>query len=241
MRGRDLLLVAHGSDRWPEAGVPVETHAAALRQTGLFDRVAVALLAGGPPPATVLAGCVAPRVDVVPFFMEAGWFTTVAIPRALGCDGGAGTGRDIRISEPVGTHPALADLIVARVARLAPAARRLLLIGHGSARHPGRRLALHDHAERLASRFERVEVALLEEPPFVPDALAALRDAPVAVLGLFAGAGGHVREDLPALLATAAAAGAPLCDCGTIADEPGLRALILDRVGLPPPERAADA
>ncbi|MBN8909615.1 MAG: hypothetical protein J0H99_24140, partial [Rhodospirillales bacterium] len=214
-----------------DAGAPVEAHAAALRATGLFGRVAVALLAGGPPPAEILASCPGPRVDVVPFFMEAGWFTAVAVPRALQLDGQVPPERSVRIVEPVGTHPALAAVIAARVARHAPEARRLLLIGHGSARRPGRRLALHDHADRLASLFERVEVALLEEPPFVPDALARLRGAPVATLGLFLGAGGHVREDVPALLAAAAADGA-LRDCGTIAEEPGLRSIVLDRVGL---------
>lgn len=233
MPGRDLLLVAHGSETWADAGAPVQAHAAALRESGLFGRVAVALLAGGPPPAEVLAACLGPRIDVVPFFMEAGWFTSVALPRALHLDAPALGGRDVRIAEPVGTHPALAAVIAARIAQLAPDTRRLLLIGHGSARRPGRRLALHDQAERLAHRFERVEIALLEEPPSVPDAVARVRGAPFAALGLFLGAGGHVREDLPGLLAAATSDG-DLRDCGTIADEPGLRAIVLDRVALPP-------
>ena len=46
-----------------------------------------------------------------------------------------------------------------------------------------------------------VEAACLEEPPFVADALHGLRAHPVVVIGFFANQGGHVRDDVPALIA----------------------------------------
>ena len=53
----------------------------------------------------------------------------------------------------------------------------------------------------------------------------------MAVVGLFAGEGGHVRDDVPRLIAeaTAARSGAVL-DLGFIGDDPGMPAIILDRV-----------
>ena len=79
----------------------------------------------------------------------------------------------------------------------------VLVVGHGSSSAPGRTLALHRHAARVAATelFARVEAACLEEPPFVADALAGLRAHPVVVIGFFANQGGHVRDDVPALVA----------------------------------------
>jgi sirohydrochlorin cobaltochelatase len=55
------------------------------------------------------------------------------------------------------------------------------------------------------------------------------------VIGWFAGEGGHVREDLPALLAAERAGrgrtGAALLDLGIIADDPAMPSIILDIVG----------
>jgi sirohydrochlorin cobaltochelatase len=195
----------------------------------------------------------------VPFFMEEGWFVRVAIPRALP-DAILHPSRDavtrarsgvashrVRYHPPVGVHPGLTALAAARVQRAcgADAARvAVLLVGHGSARTPGRPMALHRHVETLATagKFADVRAAFLEEPPLVADALQDWRTLPVAVLGFFAGDGRHVREDLPALLATEqrqrGADGAPLLDLGTIGDDPAMLRIILDQVAAawsPPP------
>ena len=62
--------------------------------------------------------------------------------------------------------------------------------------------------------------------------MRALRGSPVAVVGWFAGEGGHVREDLPALLSVERGArgdaGAPLLDLGVIADDPAMPNVILE-------------
>ena len=68
----------------------------------------------------------------------------------------------------------------------------------------------------------------------VASLLADLRTVPAAVVGFFAGEGGHVRDDLPALIAAArahrGAGGAPLSDLGTVSDDPAMRRVILDQV-----------
>jgi sirohydrochlorin ferrochelatase len=122
----------------------------------------------------------------------------------------------------------------ARVRRIAGDVPSLLVVGHGSARAPGRVTALHGHVARLAAsgRFDRVEAAFLEEAPFAGDAMARLRDGPLAVLGFFAGEGMHVRDDLPGLIAAEQAVrGTPLVDCGTVAAEPAMREIILALAG----------
>lgn len=206
-----------------------------LRAQRRFADVAVGLLNGTPSAVDALAALTPRVVHVVPFFMEQGWFVRDAIPRALG----KGQGHELRYHQPVGIHPDLAELAAARVQRACGSnATRfaVLAVGHGSARAPGRPMALHRHVAALsaAGQFAQVRAAFLAEPPLVADALHDWRALPVAVVGWFAGEGGHVREDLPALLSAERAArgdaGAPLLDLGVLADDPAMPRIILDQV-----------
>ncbi len=214
-----LLLIAHGSARYRDAGRTVQGHAAAIRDAGHFAAVAVGFLNGAPTVTEALAKLPPGMLHVVPFFMEDGYFTRVAVPKSL-----AGRG-NLRLHAPVGTHPGLVALIAKRIER-APAGAQIVLVGHGSARAPGRRLALHEHAERLGAH-----VAFLEEPPLIADVLSNMPGPAVAVLGIFAGEGGHVRDDLPAAIAAARhRLGEGLTDLGSIGEDPGMVPLILDRI-----------
>ncbi|HEY0182935.1 MAG TPA: CbiX/SirB N-terminal domain-containing protein [Rhodopila sp.] len=261
-----LLLVGHGSSRHPEAADALLGLAERLRRPGLVGQVEVGLLNGEPSVATALARIEAPAVRVVPFFMEDGHFTRVAVPRALlgphgdasrsasgdaadGSCGGPSGGRRVLICPPVGVHDGMAGLIerqaLAACDALGIHARTgaVLIVGHGSSSAPGRTLALHVHAARVAATalFARVETACLEEPPFVPEVLLGLRAHPVVVIGFFAGQGAHVLDDLPALLeaerAARAAGGEPgrsLRFHGCVTDDPAMLPIVLDqaRVGV---------
>ena len=232
MRRDALLLIGHGSARYPDAGRPLLAHADAIREENHFAEVATGFLNGAPSVADALAALRAPKIHVVPFFMEDGYFTQVAVPKILAAHGS----RDIQLHAPVGTQAAMAATIEARVRRdvaIDPALLALVLIGHGSGRNPGQPMALHRHAATLGEgkRFGSVQVAFLEEPPSVENVLAALRGHPVAVLGCFANDGKHVRDDLPRLIAAEqairGARSPPLHGLGTIADDIGMRGLIL--------------
>ncbi|WP_146101645.1 CbiX/SirB N-terminal domain-containing protein [Rhodopila globiformis] len=238
-----LLLIAHGSNRYPDAAAGLLRHAAALRATGAFHEVEAGLLNGAPSVAEALARISAASVRVVPLFMESGHFTRVAIPRALGI---ANTGAHPRfhLCSPIGLHDAMAGLIerqaLAGCAALGcdPRSVAVLVIGHGSASAPGRALALHEHTARAGwnGLFASVGSACLEEAPFVADALRARRHHPLVVVGFFAGDGGHVRDDLPALVAAEQAArgagGLPIRLQGTVMDDPEVTSLILDQAAL---------
>jgi sirohydrochlorin cobaltochelatase len=213
-----LLLIAHGSVRYPDAGRTVLVHAATIRDRGHFSEVAVGFLNGTPSAAEALASLSPRTIHVVPFFMEDGYFTRVAVPKAL-----AG-GENLRFYPPIGTHPGIVGVIRARIAGHTPS--DIVLVGHGSAKSPGRRMALHDHAEKLGAR-----VAFLEEAPSLAAVLAGAKGPLIVVIGFFAGEGGHVRDDLPALTAAGRERhGDGLLDLGSIGDEPGIADLILDSV-----------
>jgi len=232
-----LLLVAHGATRFADAGRILFAHADALRAQRCLAEVAVGFLRGSPSAAEALAGLTARVVHVVPFFMEQGWFVRKAVPAALAEPGG----HELRYHPPVGLHADMATLAAARVRRDcgADASRfHVLLVGHGSARAPGRAMALQAHAGSLAALggFAAVRAAFLEEPPLLADALRAWRGKPVAVVSFFAGEGGHVREDVPALLAAERArrdpAAAPLLGLGVITDDRAMPRIILEQLAV---------
>jgi sirohydrochlorin cobaltochelatase len=227
-----LLLIGHGSIRHPGAGRILHRHAETLRCQG--HDVEVAFLNGSPSIPEALHAVSSLPIRVVPFFMEDGWFTRAAIPRAL-------DGVNAHLCPPIGTHPALANLIHRQAdaachhLAIPPHESAILLIGHGSASAPGRHLALYDHAATLAARrhFAAVAPACLEEPPFVADTLATLRARPVIVIGYFANLGGHVTQDVPCLLDAERAArgpGAPPVHfAGCVTEDPAIPGIILDQ------------
>jgi sirohydrochlorin cobaltochelatase len=146
-----ILLIAHGSATYPLAARPAEAHLSSLAAADPARPVALGLLNGTPSVAAALAALQGPRIRAVPFFMEDGWFTRVAVPSAL-----AGDTRVV-LCPPIGLHPGMASLILDCLDRgciehgLDPAGTAVLIVGHGSARAPGRALALHRHTDAVAA------------------------------------------------------------------------------------------
>jgi sirohydrochlorin cobaltochelatase len=246
-----LLLIGHGSSRYTEAGRMLSEQARRISATGSCREVGMGLLNGAPSVADALERMTAPRIRVVPFFMEDGYFTRVAVPRALGIPDNSGPGVGVAaggaagarllLCPAVGTHDGMVELIARLV--LDGCAERgieanttsVVIVGHGSARSPGQALALHRHTTRLSTmrRFAAVTAACLEEAPFVATVLRGLRTHPVAVVGFFAAEGGHVRDDLPTLIATERvmrdAAGREIHNLGPVTDTPLMTRIILDQ------------
>ncbi len=109
----------------------------------------------------------------------------------------------------------------------------LVLFAHGSrdARWAEPFLRLHASVARALPEA-RVVLAYLElMPPDLPAALAGLYDEgcrAIVVVPVFLGQGGHVRDDLPLLLQSAAARH-PECDF-RLADAAGEDATVLDAI-----------
>jgi sirohydrochlorin cobaltochelatase len=236
-----LLLIGHGSKQYPDAGKTLLRHASALHEQG--HPVASGFLNGTPTITEAfqaLRSNPSPRtanpVHVVPFFMEDGYFTQTAIPRAL-------PDAPIDLCPPIGLHAMMPDLLEQQAIRAAvshgldPAGTAVLVIGHGSATNPGQPLTLHRHTAALAARkrFVHTAHACLEEPPFVPDVLRAIRSLPVIVIGYFANHGGHVRHDVPTLLDAERQERGPqghgIYAAGNVTEHPAMPRIILDQAG----------
>ncbi|MFT4149621.1 MAG: CbiX/SirB N-terminal domain-containing protein [Paracoccaceae bacterium] len=189
------LLVAHGQ---PSDPAPAEEELALLA-----ERVAAQLPGWQVGAATLAApGALARAVRggtglVYPLFMAGGWFTRVHLPQRLGEAGGHGW----RVLEPFGCDPAVQDLTVTLAAEAqAAGATELLLAAHGSFRSPAPAEIAFAMAARIARETElrRVEAAFIDQAP----QLAQVKGfGPQAVcLPFFAARGGHVQDDLPAVL-----------------------------------------
>jgi sirohydrochlorin cobaltochelatase len=232
-----LVLAAHGSSRDIGAPEPVLRHAAWLQRHRLFAEVGVGFIGRTPDLAQALGAVTADTVYVVPCFLADGHYTKTVIPEALVAAKPDAPQR-MKYCAPIGTSPRLAELVRRRVAAfchtrdLKPGSVSLLLIGHGTPRHPASSSVTRKLARAMETRgwFARTGVAFLDEPPFVADALQALGGETVVALGLFAAGGVHGADDVPQLLATGSHDARPVHYAGAVGAGPGILGLILERV-----------
>ena len=84
----------------------------------------------------------------------------------------------------------------------APDASTLILLAHGSRRNSASREATEQVARAIERRavFRSVGIALLEERPFLDEAMALVQ-GPAVVVGMFSGEGMHGASDAPRLIA----------------------------------------
>ena len=124
MRGKELapgrtalVLLGHGTDLNKSSGGVVYLNAERIRGRGLYDLVGVGFLDQEPEIGEVVAGVDAENVVLIPVFIAEGWHTRETIPEDLGLTGEVTRrpdGKTVFYGAPVGTHPSMADLIVAR-------------------------------------------------------------------------------------------------------------------------------
>jgi sirohydrochlorin cobaltochelatase len=216
-----LLLVAHGSTRYPSAADGLYRVAERLKPH--FTHVDVAFWRQEPilSPDHLREG----PVFVVPYFAGLGKHTEQLIPERLGL----GARANVTYCPPVGCHPALPDLIHRRALAAAgdPAETTLLLIGHGS-REGGANRTPEAIAATLRGLggFAEVVTAYLEQAPFASDWRDLVRSPNVVAQPLLLSAGMHASDDLPPLFA---GSGAVLLQ-GVGTDEE-IAAMVLDQIG----------
>ena len=235
-----LLLIGHGSTILPEAARPLLIHAEVIRQSGRFAEVEAGMLLGEPNAAAALVSLTAAVVHVVPFFLDDGYFTRIAIPDLVLRL--ASPSHVVEFCRPVGLHSGIATLIEGRLVRHCemfgadPKSLSVLLVGHGSSKDTRRERALYRHAMAIETggRFGWVRIAFLEEPPFVAEALASTRGHAVAVVGYLVNEGAHATNDLPGIIAKERAERGtqwpPVHDLGPIGADPAMPGLIMDLV-----------
>lgn len=226
---RQAIIVAHGSPSEPE---PQEEALKALakRVGALLPQWEVrgATLAAEGALAAALKGF--DRPVIYPFFMAEGWFTGRELPRRLD-----ELGADRQQVAPFGVDPDLPGLIAevvldaARLAGMDPAAATLILAAHGSKVARRSKDSSYAMAERLAALLplRGIEVALIEEPPFLADVAAKVGSG--ICLPFFALRAGHVEGDIPEALKEADFEGPCLQPIGEHFKVPALIAAALRR------------
>lgn len=198
-----LILAAHGSSRRPDANAVIERHAQHMRESGPFRKISTTFLIGGEPAAASLRHIDRDIVLIVPFMMVDGFLADEVSKRIHSTlRQGAKAPRTL-VAEAVGTHEGITR-IAQHLARKAltldgqdAESASVVLVAHGSKGRPESRKAAEQHAESLRQMgvFRHAALAMLEEPPLLPDVLAA-QPGPAAVVGLFAAPGGHAIDDV---------------------------------------------
>ena len=126
-----LLLVGHGTTRHAESGTTTQAAADELDESDAFAAVSVAYLDESPYLDDQLERLAAQELVVVPYFIGEGLHTRKDIPEAIGLPEYTGrparlrrSGRTIWYTPPVGTHPRIADLILAQARQASQAFSR---------------------------------------------------------------------------------------------------------------------
>jgi sirohydrochlorin ferrochelatase/tetratricopeptide (TPR) repeat protein len=223
-----LLIIGHGSTVNGDSGATVFQHAAELRRRALFADVREAFFKIEPRIGVALAAIRTPRVFVVPLFVSEGYFTRQAIPCELGLPAGTQdvmpcrarlAGREVIYCHPVGTHPLMTEIILARAgavlggilephsvsadeARETRRSTALVIAGHGTALNSDSRKSIEHQVALVAARglFAEVHPAFLEEAPRIADIPGFVRSPRIVVVPFFMSDGLHVCEDIPVLL-----------------------------------------
>lgn len=202
MTRRAVLLVGHGSHLNPNSSAPVYQHAAALRSSRGYDEVRVAFWKEEPSLSRALDGCGASDVTVVPVFISTGYFTEEVIPREMRLTGkiSQGDGRTVRLTDPIGAHPALARVIVQRAAEAgACPSDALAVLGHGTPRNPRSERNSYLQTENVAALrgFREVTTVFIDQEPNMRGVFDMVSAQRVVIVPLFIADGWHVGETIP--------------------------------------------
>jgi sirohydrochlorin cobaltochelatase len=217
-----LIIAGHGSHRNPDSATPVRRAVEAAREAGSFAEVRPAFWKEAPSLREVVHTIDAEEAVVVPLFVSEGYFVEQVLPREFGLGerdraGENGTAPTLRYADPVGTHPAMTDVIAARARRMldgesadvsaddAPVPSEnaaLAVVGHGTERNPNSAEAVYDHVEALRERtdFAAVGALFMDEAPDVEDVLDEFAADEIAVVPLFTADGFHTQDEIPELL-----------------------------------------
>jgi sirohydrochlorin cobaltochelatase len=169
-----LVLAAHGSRSDAEVNDCVLLMARRAAGLAGFDLGVAAFHQGAPHFSVVLDQHPCERAVVVPFMTSNGYYCDAVLPRELARNTRARRTMT-HITPPVGQHPALIPLVEARAMRVlgehgvSPTVTTLVIVGHGTRRHPKSRESAEDLATMIATRggFAEVITAFLDEDPRV--------------------------------------------------------------------------
>jgi len=202
-----VILAAHGSDRDDRVNAQVFALADRVEATGRFATVVPALFRGRPHYSTVLDELNRSPVIVVPYMTSNGYYCSEVLPRELARNQCFAETR-VCITSPVGVHPKMTSMAKRRVVALAAeygiALERasILVVGHGTRRHPQSRDATISLARSLSRRLDVIESlpCFLDDQPGIRDAHAAAAGQDIIAIVFLLTDGVHARRDVLAEL-----------------------------------------
>jgi sirohydrochlorin cobaltochelatase len=207
-----LLIVGHGSTVNADSSAPTWAHVAEIRRRKIFAEVACAFWKEEPSLRDALLLFDSEdigEVAVVPNFISEGYFTQTVIPRELELAREPTVrqnGQRWRYCPPVGSHPAMTDLLLQRAAEVAPgvdpAQSTLLIVAHGTDLNENSATAAKREVAKIRerTRYAAVLNVYMEESPLVADWVSLTSTTNVIVVPLFIADGLHSYEDIPRLL-----------------------------------------
>ena len=216
-----LVLIAHGSTVNAQSSAPTRRLAEELRARNIFAEVACAFNLEEPKIDDVPKLVSAKRIFIVPVTISEGHFTEQTIPHRLGLlEVGTASyeriqqrdGRIIIYCHPIGTHPSMTDVLLARARDVVaknpfprppkPAETALLIAGHGTEKNANSRKAIEAQVGAIAAlgAYADVQPVFMEEAPFIADCFTATEAPHIVMVPFFIADGLHTVEDIPVLL-----------------------------------------
>lgn len=118
-RQATLVVAGHGTDRHAGSGTTTRNIADWIRGTGEYREVSPAFLDQVPRLSDVIKDIRSRNTIVVPFFISDGWHAGTTIPEDLAVTGGRRdrSGSTLWYGKPVGSHPAMTEVVVELVAQ----------------------------------------------------------------------------------------------------------------------------
>ena len=238
----EVILAAHGAGDDSPVNAAVRGLATQLERRLVGARVCAAFHKGEPSYASAVRRATRTTRVVVPLLTSDGYHFA-RLQRAVADADPSGL---TRVTRPLGTDTvfvnAFGERAAAQVDRLGVdrAMVRIIVVGHGTDRHPNSGVATTTVAAALlALGFDQVRVAFLDEDPTVEAVMRAIMPHEyLVVVPFLIGLGDHVTQDLPARIAAGAPANrvafvAPIAELPTLAEliERVIRNARLSRIG----------
>ncbi len=197
-----VLLIGHGSHLSPDSSRPIHDLVLRLRELGHFREVWPAFWKEEPQLHHAFDLVESSEVFVVPIFMCEGYFTDRVLPRELGLDGQLTIRDGLRIHycPPVGRSRRMAQLVLDRaeeavsLSRETQAETTLVVVGHGTDRHPRSADTTRSVVGELREKgpYVRVVPAFLDQEPTLARVLREDPGPNTIAVPFFVSEGWHV-------------------------------------------------
>ena len=239
-----LMLAAHGAGDDSPANQLLHKLEASVAAALPDCDVEAAFNLGAPNYTAVLRDHPAQSITIVPVMISDGYFRNVVLPRAIQ-QAELAADRVTKITDPVGHHPRMADLLSDQVRAaftlLGSSEVPVLIVGHGTERNPESSRSTLAACDVLRERGIGSEVvaAFLDQAPRLEAVASQITASDFVVAPFLLGGGDHTLTDIPERIGVTLPVDTRLPAClprgeyraviaAPVGDHPGLAELIIE-------------